>query len=205
MALRLILQGSRRNLTRRGACPTLWGPVNKKVWTPPPCSSTSSSCSSCCCMHNHPGFYPYNVINGDGVRAQEKLKALRGGPVIYHGAQEDDWIISLAKFGVSTRNENEINLNGELKFVRVVGASHTGLSSMLYHITLEASDGKRPRICHAVVWLQPLKNSMELLVWRRVHDALSAIGVKCGDSKLHEAVMHFMNRRKESSFPKPMS
>lgn len=64
--------------------------------------------------------------------------------------------------------------------MRVVGASHTGLSSLLYHITLEATEGRRHRIFHAVVWLQPLKNSKEVLVWKRVYDALATIGIKCG-------------------------
>ncbi|KAK1362685.1 Cysteine proteinase inhibitor [Heracleum sosnowskyi] len=201
MALRLIL-GSRRNITRTSACPMLWGPVHKKVWSPPSCSSTSSSCNSCYYIHNHPGFDMYNIINGDGVKTQENLKSFCGGTFVYQGAQNDDWIISLAKFGVTAHNENQ---NADINFVRVVGASHTGLSSLLYHITLEATEGRKHRIFHAVVWLQPLKNSMEVLVWKRVHDALSTIGVKCGDSKLHEAVMHFMSRRKESSFIRPIS
>lgn len=82
--------------------------------------------------------------------------------------------------------------------MRVVGASHTGLSSLLYHITLEAvTDGRKQKIFHAVVWLQLWKNLMELLVWKSVHDALSAVGIKRGDLKLHEAVMLFMNQTME--------
>lgn len=66
--------------------------------------------------------------------------------------------------------------------MRVVGASHTTVSSILYHITLEAVDANRPKICHAVVWLQILKNFMELLVWNPVNDRLSVLDVKCGES-----------------------
>ncbi|CAK9182872.1 unnamed protein product, partial [Ilex paraguariensis] len=77
----------------------------------------------------------------------------------------------------------------QLRFARVVGASHTGSSNLLYHITLEATDAHMQKIYHAVVWLQLWRNLMDLLVWRRVNDALSAVGVKRGDLKLHEAVM----------------
>lgn len=68
-----------------------------------------------------------------------------------------------------------------LQFVRVVGASHTGASSLLYHITLEATDAKKQKIFHTVVWLQLWRNFMELLVWKPVAEALSAVGVKRGN------------------------
>ncbi|RXI00491.1 hypothetical protein DVH24_000725 [Malus domestica] len=50
-----------------------------------------------------------------------------GGTSIYMGAHKDDWIITLAQFA-----------SKHLRYVRVVRASHTTVSSLLYHITLEA-------------------------------------------------------------------
>lgn len=47
----------------------------------------------------------YNIINGDGAKTQENLKSFYGGTIVYQGAQNDDWIISLAKFGVTALNE----------------------------------------------------------------------------------------------------
>ncbi|KAA8527930.1 hypothetical protein F0562_035201 [Nyssa sinensis] len=81
---------------------------------------------------------------------------------------------------LQSTNKNE-NQYVHLQFVRVVGASHTGLSSCLYYITLEATDARKEKIYHAVVWLQLWKNLMELLVWKPVNDALSAVGVKHGN------------------------
>ncbi|PQM39359.1 cysteine proteinase inhibitor 12 isoform X2 [Prunus yedoensis var. nudiflora] len=105
-------------------------------------------------------------------------------------AHEDDWIIRLAKFAVEQHNFKE---SKNLQYVRVLGASHTMVSSILYHITLETVDATKPKIYHAVVWLQILKNFMELLAWKPVNDRLSVLGVKSGDLKLHEAVMFYMN------------
>lgn len=65
--------------------------------------------------------------------------------------------------------------------MRVLGASHTMVSSILYHITLETVDATKPKIYHAVVWLQILKNFMELLAWKPVNDRLSVLGVKSGE------------------------
>lgn len=64
--------------------------------------------------------------------------------------------------------------------MRVVGASHTTVSSLLYHITLEAVNVNKPKIYHAIVWMQILKNFMELLVWNPVNDSLWTLGVKSG-------------------------
>lgn len=62
--------------------------------------------------------------------------------------------------------------------MRVLGASHTMVSSILYHITLVTVDAIKLKIYRAVVWLQILKNFMELLAWKPVNDRLSVLGVK---------------------------
>ncbi|GAV67682.1 Cystatin domain-containing protein [Cephalotus follicularis] len=115
------------------------------------------------------------------------------GTCIYKGAQQDEWIINLAHFAIRSQNENE---SKRLQFVRVIGASYTMVSSILYYITLEATEAKKHNIYHAVVWMQLLKQIMELLEWKPVDDRLSALGVKRGDFKLHEAVMIHMNKPK---------
>ncbi|KAI8004781.1 hypothetical protein LOK49_LG08G02432 [Camellia lanceoleosa] len=125
------------------------------------------------------------------------IKLLCGGTSIYKGAHKDDWIITLAKFAVTKHNEKQ---NVHLQFVRVLGASHTGASCILYHITLVATDARRRKIFHTVVWLQLWRNLMELLVWNPVNDALSAVGMKRGDLKLHEAVMFYMNQMKKDLY-----
>uniref|UniRef100_A0A5B7BU67 Cysteine proteinase inhibitor n=1 Tax=Davidia involucrata TaxID=16924 RepID=A0A5B7BU67_DAVIN len=188
MALRFILLGSR---VKTSAYPKmgLWGPLNQNLW-----NSSSSSSSSSCYLHRH--WSSILPTTGDGIKPVDDT-VLCGGTNIYKGAQTDDWIISLAKFAVDKQNENQ---NVHLQFVRVVGASHAGLSSCLYYITLEATDARKQKIYHTVVWLQLWKNLMELLVWKPVSDALSAVGVKRGDLKLHEAVMLYMNQTKKD-FP----
>lgn len=94
---------------------------------------------------------------------------------------------------VSVKSYTLVLNSKNLQYVRVLGASHTMVSSILYHITLETVDATKPKIYHAVVWLQILKNFMELLAWKPVNDRLSVLGVKSGDLKLHEAVMFYMN------------
>ena len=79
----------------------------------------------------------------------------------------------------------------DLQFVRVVGASHTGASSLLYHINLEATEAQKQKIYHTVVWLQLWRNLMELLVWKPVHDALSAVGVKRGNFLFHSVAIFY--------------
>ncbi|KAK9933232.1 hypothetical protein M0R45_020435 [Rubus argutus] len=97
------------------------------------------------------------------------------GTCIYKCAQWDDWIIRLAQFAVEQHNHKE---SKHLRYVRVVGVSHTTVSSLLYHITLEAVNVNKPKIYHAIVWMQILKNFMELLVWNPVNDSLWTLGVK---------------------------
>ncbi|CAK9141445.1 unnamed protein product [Ilex paraguariensis] len=149
----------------------LWGLLNQNLWNP-----TSSSSSSSCYVHHHGSSIPNRLV--DEIKTQDESKAFLGGTSIYKGAHKDEWIISLAKFAVNKQNENE---KDQLRFARVVGASHTGSSNLLYHITLEATDAHMQKIYHAVVWLQLWRNLMDLLVWRRVNDALSAVGVKRGN------------------------
>ncbi|CAL5347647.1 unnamed protein product [Camellia sinensis] len=129
----------------------LWGPLSKTPWIP------SSSCFQ---------SYGYSIpaLASEAVKTLDD-KALCGGTSIYKGAHKDDWIITLAKFAVTKHNEKQW----------VVGASHTGASCLLYHITLVATDARRRKIFHTAVWLQLWRNLMELLVWKPVNDALSAI------------------------------
>lgn len=164
-------------------------PLNQIPWTP---SSSSSSI-----LHRFCGSSIPAPIES-AVKTLDDEALCGGGTTIYKGAQKDEWIITLAKFAVNNRNENQ---NVNLQFVRVVGASHTGASSLLYHITLEATDAKKQKIFHTVVWLQLWRNFMELLVWKPVAEALSAVGVKRGDLKLHEAVMFHMNQRGKDIVP----
>ncbi|XP_059651642.1 cysteine proteinase inhibitor 3-like [Cornus florida] len=189
MALRSLLLGSGR--VKNCANPTIgvWGSVKQSLWRNP-----SSSCS-CSCLQRNGSSISGPV--GEVIRTQDDTVRL-GGTSIYEGAQEDEWIISLAKSAINQHNQNQ---NGELQFVRVVGASHTGASSLLYHITLVATNARKQKIYHTVVWLQLWRNLMELLVWKPVNDALSAVGVKRGDLMLHEAVMFYMNQQK-SDFPR---
>ncbi|KAF5942019.1 hypothetical protein HYC85_019662 [Camellia sinensis] len=184
MALRFMpLLGSRVKPCSHLKIGGLWGPLSKTPWFP------SSSCFQ---------SYGYSipVLASEAVKTLDD-KALCGGTSIYKGAHKDDWIITLAKFAVTKHNENQ---NVHLQFVRVVGASHTGASCVLYHITLVATDARRQKIFHTVVWLQLWRNLMELLVWKPVNDALSAVGVKRGDLKLHEAVMFYMNQKKKDLY-----
>ncbi|XP_021810724.1 cysteine proteinase inhibitor 12-like isoform X1 [Prunus avium] len=149
--------------------------------------SSSSSSSAFVFLHGSPSFSSANPISGSQSCTTSPPC---GGTSIYMGAHEDDWIIRLAKFAVEQHNFKE---SKNLQYVRVLGASHTMVSSILYHITLETVDATKPKIYHAVVWLQILKNFMELLAWKPVNDRLSVLGVKSGDLKLHEAVMFYMN------------
>ncbi|CAL2224636.1 unnamed protein product [Prunus armeniaca] len=136
--------------------------------------SSSSSSSAFVFLHGSPSFSSANPISGSQSCTTSPPC---GGTCIYMGAHEDDWIIRLAKFAVEQHNFKE---SKNLQYVRVLGASHTMVSSILYHITLETVDATKPKIYHAVVWLQILKNFMELLAWKPVNDRLSVLGVKSG-------------------------
>ncbi|KAL3507337.1 hypothetical protein ACH5RR_032719 [Cinchona calisaya] len=161
--------------------------LKKPYWSPLPSSYWN--------FHRFSSSMPNNNFSvGNSIKARDddsSKSALIGGSgtSIYKGAQKDEWIICLAKFAVNQHNQNQ--------FIRVVGASHTAPSSLLYHITLEAKEARRQKIYHTVVWLQLWKNFMDLLTWKPVHDALSVVGVKRGDVKLHEAVMLYMNQVKK--------
>ncbi|KAM7485720.1 hypothetical protein LguiA_001729 [Lonicera macranthoides] len=185
MALRFIQPGSSRVKASVLTILDLWGPHNPNLWNPLSSSSSSSSIPISSYLHSNATASSIPNAAGDGIKTL--------GTSIYKGAQKDEWIITLAQFAVNQHNHRQ---DAHLEFVRVVGASHTGMSNLLYHITLEAKHARKQKIYHTVVWLQLWKNLMELLVWNTVNDALSAIGVKGGDLKLHETVM-FMNQMKK--------
>ncbi|KAM7488773.1 hypothetical protein LguiB_026257 [Lonicera macranthoides] len=171
MALRFIQPGSSRVKASVLTILNLWGPHNPNLWNPLSSSSSSIPISS----YLHSNAIASSIPNP----ARNGIKTL--GTSIYKDAQKDEWIITLAQFAVNQHNHRQ---DAHLEFVRVVGASHTGMSNLLYHITLEAKHARKQKIYHAVVWLQLWKNLMELLVWNTVNDALSAIGVKGGYMKI---------------------
>ncbi|KAH7835259.1 hypothetical protein Vadar_024460 [Vaccinium darrowii] len=119
-------------------------PLNQIPWTP---SSSSSSILHRFCGSSIPA--PIESV----VKTLDDEALCGGGTSIYKGAQKDEWIITLAKFAVNNRNENQL-------------------------------------------W----RNFMELLVWKPVAEALSAVGVKRGDLKLHEAVMFYMNQTEKGIY-----
>lgn len=179
MALRLLL-GRRVQATSQlhiKHCPRLSPPVGH-FGSRSPLSSSSSSIYSLWTPKS--SSIPVPLFDSRCCR-----------PSVYDGAWNDDWIIALAKFAVDQHNHDK---SMHLQFVRVVGASYTKVSSLLYYVTLEATVAGRQKIYHAILWMQIFRNLMELLACKPVNDSLSAVGVKRGDVKLHEAVMFYMNQ-----------
>ncbi|KAL6530587.1 hypothetical protein OROMI_028476 [Orobanche minor] len=98
-----------------------------------------------------------SVFAGIGF-CNESLKETKLGG-LRDVAQNSREIESIGRFAVRKYNSNQ---NAVLEFVRVVKAKAQVVEGKLYHLTLEAVDGRKKKIYEAKVWVKPWMNFKQL-------------------------------------------
>ncbi|KAL6525600.1 hypothetical protein OROHE_015907 [Orobanche hederae] len=98
-----------------------------------------------------------SVFAGIGFCSESLKETKLGG--LRDVAQNSREIESIGRFAVRKYNSNQ---NAVLEFVRAVKAKAQVVEGKLYHLTLEAVDGRKKKIYEAKVWVKPWMNFKQL-------------------------------------------
>ncbi|OIC50363.1 hypothetical protein A7L55_19920 [Acinetobacter baumannii] len=114
------------------------------------------------------------ISRSRGVAAMGTLGGLRDVKDFQNSIETLD----LGRFAVDEHNKQQ---NGDISFRRVVAAKEQVVAGTMYHLTIEAEDGDKPKLYTAKVWVKPWENFKRLQEFKPVEQpsiSSADLGVK---------------------------